>query len=89
MDLFKKFQQFRLSSSNESFKVVVLIGIYLCSFFLLTKTIYGIRAYDVFVYGPSQIRKNIVTACFLQSLYKFLKRPEKKNLLCLTQMRNV
>jgi len=53
-----------IPGSNEMFKVMFLIGIFFTFSFLLTKTIRGIRAYDVFVYGPSRSGKTLLLLAF-------------------------
>jgi len=78
MDLSKGIPQFGLISSSESFKVVVLIGIICAVCFLLMKTVYGIRAYDVFIYGPSRSGKTLLLLAFYNHFINYLKGHEEE-----------
>jgi len=78
MDLSKGIPQFGLISSSESFKVVVLIGIICAVCFLLMKTVYGIRAYDVFIYGPSRSGKTLLLLAFYNHFINYLKGYEEE-----------
>jgi hypothetical protein len=70
--------QFMLSGSNDVFKVTVLIGILYIVSFLLTKIIRGIRAYDVFVYGPSRSGKTLLLLAFYNHFINFLEGHRKE-----------
>ena len=72
MASFQEVSQFMLSGSNEILKVIVLIGSFCVVYFLLTKTIYGIRAYDVFVYGPSRSGKTLLLLALYSHFINFL-----------------
>jgi hypothetical protein len=69
---FQEFSQFRLSGSNEALKVIVLLGTFCAVYFLLMKTIYGIRAFDVFVYGPSRSGKTLLLLALYSHFINFL-----------------
>lgn len=73
MDFSKEIPEFGLISSSESFKFVVLIGIICAVCFLMTKTVYGIRAYDVFIYGPSRSGKTLLLLAFYNHFISYLK----------------
>lgn len=45
---------------NETLELIVLIGTYCVVYSLLMKTVYGIKAFDVFIYGPSQSGKTLM-----------------------------
>lgn len=78
MESVEEISQFRLSVSNEFIKVMVLIGtLYLVSF-LLTKTMRGIRAYDVFVYGPSRSGKTLLLLAFYTDFINSLSGQRKQ-----------
>jgi hypothetical protein len=72
MASFQEVSQFRFSSSNEILKVIVLIGSFCVVYFLLMKTIYGIRAFDVFVYGPSRSGKTLLLLALYSHFINFL-----------------
>ncbi len=72
MESFQEVSQFRFSSSNEILKVIVLIGSFCVVYFLLMKTIYGIRAFDVFVYGPSRSGKTLLLLALYSHFINFL-----------------
>lgn len=70
--------QFTLSGSNEIFKVMILIGTFFTLSLLLTKTIHGIKAYDVFVYGPSRSGKTLLLLAFYNQFVTFLGGQRKE-----------
>lgn len=72
MDFSKGIPEFGLISSSESYKFVVLIGIICAICFLLMKTVYGIRAYDVFIYGPSRSGKTLLLLAFYNHFINYL-----------------
>lgn len=75
---FDEIPQFRFSSSNEVFKAIIMIGSLVIFSFLLTKTIRGIRAYDVFIYGPSGSGKSLLLLAFYKHFIKFYKGMRKE-----------
>lgn len=80
MDLSKGIPEFALNSSNENLKILISIGIVLIVYLFLTKTIYGIRAYDVFIYGPSRSGKTLLLLALYNHFINFLNG-EKKELI--------
>lgn len=67
-----------VSGSNEMFKAMILIGIFFTFSFLLMKTIRGIRAYDVFVYGPSRSGKTLLLLAFYNQFVTLLGGKRKE-----------
>ena len=74
MEPSQEVSQFMLSGS-------FLIGIFFIFSFLLTKTIRGIRAYDVFVYGPSRSGKTLLLLAFYNHFVNFLGGQRKEMIL--------
>jgi hypothetical protein len=70
--------QFGLSSSFELLKVIILLGIFCAIYILLMKNIYGIRAFDVFVYGPSRSGKTLLLLAFYSHFINFLNGQRKE-----------
>lgn len=70
--------EFGLNSSDESFKILIMIGIILFVYLFLTRTIYGIRAYDVFIYGPSRSGKTLLLLAFYNHFINFLRGQKKE-----------
>lgn len=65
-------QEFMSSGSNDIFKVMILIGILFMFCIILNKLVHGIRAYDVFVYGPSRSGKTLLLLAFYNQFVNFL-----------------
>jgi hypothetical protein len=72
MGSFQEASQFNLSGSNEILKVIILLGTFCAVYYLLMKTIYGIRAFDVFVYGPSRSGKTLLLLALYSHFISFL-----------------
>ncbi len=49
-----------------------MLGIFCAVYYLLMKTIYGIRAFDVFVYGPSRSGKTLLLLALYSHFINFL-----------------
>lgn len=75
---FDEIPQFRLSSSNDVFKIIIIIGSLVLFSFLLRRTIRGIRAYDVFIYGPSGSGKSLLLLAFYKHFMNFYKGVRKE-----------
>ena len=77
MGSFQEALQFNLSGSNEILKVIILLGTFCAVYYLLMKTIYGIRAFDVFVYGPSRSGKTLLLLALYSHFINFLNGRRK------------
>jgi hypothetical protein len=78
MDSLQEVSHSELSGSNEIFKFVFLIGTFCAVYYLLMKHIYGIRAFDVFVYGPSRSGKTLLLLAFYSHFVNFLNGQRKE-----------
>lgn len=86
---FDEIPQFRFSSSNNVFKFIIMIGSLVVFSFLLTKTIHGIRAYDVFIYGPSGSGKSLLLLAFYKHFITFYKGVRKEFIYSSTNEENL
>lgn len=68
----------QLSNSNDVSRLLFLLGIFSAICYLLTKNIHGIRAYDVFVYGPSRSGKTLLLLAFYSHFVTFLSGERKE-----------
>lgn len=57
---------------NEILELIVLIGTFCAVYSLLMKTVYGIKAFDVFIYGPSQSGKTLLLLAFYNHFINYL-----------------
>lgn len=70
--------EFMSSGSNKLFEFMILLGTLFAFSFLLTKTIRGIKAYDVFVYGPSRSGKTLLLLAFYNQFVTVLGGQRKE-----------
>jgi hypothetical protein len=82
-------QDFLANGSNDSFKVMLLIGILFTLCIILSKFVCGIRAYDVFVYGPSRSGKTLLMLAFYNQFINFLGGRRKEIIVSDKNMENL
>lgn len=71
LEYFQEISQFSTGDTNKLFETIIMIGSLVALSFLLRMVIRGIRAYDVFIYGPSGSGKSLLLLAIYKQFISF------------------
>lgn len=78
LEYFQGISQFSTSDTNKLFETIIMIGSLVAFSFLLRAVIHGIRAYDVFIYGPSGSGKSLLLLALYKHFLNFYRGTRKE-----------